>query len=1078
MLHDRLMFFKLIVVALVLSLATAANAEWKTVYFTQGNNIGLGVSLHTGGPLGGRYSDIAPSQFPRGSGNLYNVGNWCFGVCTARDCDGDGTAEDTTANLSRGSASSGNQRISLEVYDQLAAFAAAGEKMDDAAGRVSFNRVRTSLDADDLADWPAEFREGRSSSGAPILHGAETVCVTMGDAFSDWGAANGIDIEWQLYFLNFAESNNMFYFHVFFRNMSEYNKWNPAADFLAKFAGTPNGQVWKGMQLDFVTANGFLIGGGDEGWGINFAKGLYANIDRDGIESSFSGGVANHCMMLFDIPRWNGQEMPLTNTCRHQWTTEFGFGGTEEVLEGGYPMNKAYRFGLGKNAPAGPFYASYGPAANPWTGGYLYGWPGVLEPGDTRYNQWIWGRTAGSNHYTFWSEFHDFAPRDSFSVDGVSMFVYPATRPFALPQAVISEIDNADVQAQLKPMEDYADVARIVRGGDYVLPETPNPPALVIIPGDKEVTITWSDVNLHTPDAYYQFLQNNPSLDPNHVYREYDFEGYRLYRSFVGPSDAHSQLIYSCSLSAGDLQFFYKDTRDSDQPLYRMNNGMRVWYALVPYDQNYDPATGAGFSLPPTTSGKVWNRPGTQLYTVEPRSDASNFRSATIGQITYQGQANVGDATAELTGDGNGKLTQAPKWLQPQIASVELVPVNSERIKSDISTSFVISGSAFLPGGCNWPTGVRTVNVLDAQSKTGLAKDISIRGGSDEVEVNLDGPVDADGVSYSLNVTFAGLDHSDLYWDWDKGTYNGASTVAAQYRCGPNINSAPNIVGWTVNAQYTVTWKAGTAGNLTLEVKDVTRNKTVDFGEQPDDFGWGFVDVELIGDRGGAGDNIYNQMADGVPKAERTNKMKQNIAEDNTAAFGVYLNGIFWLFEDVTAMPTAGTVMTVTTAFGEWNDTQTVFTQYADPPVVGDKWTVAVNKSTMNAEDANLTKIMVVPNPYMASSFLDLSPDSRRIDFVNLPDRCTIRIYSLGGHLVNVLNHIGANRHGWGDYKDYDRLDAFGNPKEFTGYDNHGGNESWNLRNRFGQTVASGLYFFHVTDSKGKTYTGRFYIID
>jgi len=51
-------------------------------------------------------------------------------------------------------------------------------------------------------------------------------------------------------------------------------------------------------------------------------------------------------------------------------------------------------------------------------------------------------------------------------------------------------------------------------------------------------------------------------------------------------------------------------------------------------------------------------------------------------------------------------------------------------------------------------------------------------------------------------------------------------------------------------------------------------------------------------------------------------------------------------------------------------------------------------------------------------------------------------------------------------------------PKEYTGYDNHSGTEPWNLRNRFGQTIASGLYFFHVTDSRGKTYTGKFYIID
>jgi hypothetical protein len=118
-----------------------------------------------------------------------------------------------------------------------------------------------------------------------------------------------------------------------------------------------------------------------------------------------------------------------------------------------------------------------------------------------------------------------------------------------------------------------------------------------------------------------------------------------------------------------------------------------------------------------------------------------------------------------------------------------------------------------------------------------------------------------------------------------------------------------------------------------------------------------------------------------------------------------------------------------------------------------------------------------VPNPYIASSYLDLSSSQRRIEFVNLPDRCTIRIYTLGGNLVNVLNHIGANRTGWGNYTDWDRLSA-GVPKEYTGYDNHSGTEPWNLRNRFGQTIASGLYFFHVTDSRGKNYTGKFYVID
>ena len=51
-------------------------------------------------------------------------------------------------------------------------------------------------------------------------------------------------------------------------------------------------------------------------------------------------------------------------------------------------------------------------------------------------------------------------------------------------------------------------------------------------------------------------------------------------------------------------------------------------------------------------------------------------------------------------------------------------------------------------------------------------------------------------------------------------------------------------------------------------------------------------------------------------------------------------------------------------------------------------------------------------------------------------------------------------------------------PKVLTGYDNHSGTEPWNLRNRFGQTIASGLYFFHVSDARGKTYNGKFYVIN
>jgi len=1077
MLHKFLINpIKLAVVALLVVSVSSAMAEWKQATQSQGNNIGLTVSLSYGGPL---RTSPWPHQFPRGSGNTITAGRWNWGVNIARDTNGDGVVNDTAANLSRGGRFQG-MLCALEDMDQLSALAAAGEDMYDASTRLSTNRCYTTTDPGDVAEWPARFREGRTMSGAPIVHGAETIALAYGDCFADDGRTMGASIEYRFHFLNFAESNNMAYMHVFFRQMSEYNKWNPNADFLEKIAGTAEtGQNWAGMQLVYTTANGFRIGGRDEAWGYLFPRQIIIQADRDGVEGSFTTAPATMAMMPFRLPEHKGQTLTFTNTLAHGWNTEFGGPAAEEVLEGGYPNGRAYRYGNGRYDPIdSPFYPAY---VNPWTDGPLYGWPGVPLPDEPRYDQWIWGTKNANNSYNFWGEFKDVAPRDSFSLDCVIAFVPPKNPPFSFPPSDITEIDNAMVQDQLGAVEDYMDVAEAVYGGNFVLPETPAPPPLTIIPGEKQVTITWSDVNINTPDAYYGFLQDNPSLDPGGLYREYDFEGYRLYRSYVGPSDSHSELLMDCSLSAGNLQFYYVDTRDSDNPLFRMSNGMRVWYALVPYDNNTDPAEGTSFSLPDPASGKTWNRPGAQLYTVQPRSDASNFRAATLDAttLTYQGPAQVDAISVELSGDGSGKLTEAPKWLIPQVGDLEFTALNSERITADMSVNIECSAHGKVNwGGCNYPATSRTVQITD-----GWGVDFTVRNrGGEEATVVLNSPVDSEGANYAISAEFLNISQgnwrNDTYDDWNTGTYSGASVAAARYRCGARIGSAPNVLGWTKEGQYTVTWKDAGDGNLSVDIMDDTRGAPVSFGAYMDDIGWGIAPKDgTIGDRWG-GDNLYNDMVKDTPRADRGNAMSQTISAANTEEFGIYLAGIFWVFSDVTEMPAAGTVMTCTVAFGSWNDDKTVFTQLAPPPWPGDKWKVDIKASTMNADDADLSKIMVVPNPYMASSALDLSPSQRRLEFVNLPARCTIRIYSLGGHLVNVLNHIGANRHGWGDYSDVDRLDSNGNPREFTGWDNHGGTEAWNLQNRFGQTVASGLYFYHVTDERGETHTGKFYVIN
>jgi hypothetical protein len=1083
MLHKYLMNpIKLAVVALLIVFASSANAEWKQSTQSQGNNVGLSVTTSYGGPMRGS----TPSQFPRGSGNIYKPGRWNWGINVVRDPDGDGVADDTLANLSRAGRFPG-MLCSLEALDLLTSLAAAGEDMGDASTRISVNRIYTTSDPGDVADWPAWFREGRSSGGAPIVHGAETIVANNGDCFNE-DQAMGASIEWRMHFLNFAESNNMIYTHIFFRNMSEMNKWNGNSDITAQIANTAEtGQTWTGMQLNYNYGNGFLIGGRDEAWAYYFPREIMAIADRNGIESSFTTAPAMVAMMPLRMPEHKGQTLTLTNTCAHGWSTEYGLMQPEEVLEGGYKMGRAYRYGNGRYDPTAPFYAGY---INPWTGGDVYGWPGVPLPDEPRYDQWWWGTANAYNSYNFWGEFTDVAPRDSFSLDCVYAFVQPKNPPFTFPPSDLPNLDNPEVQDQLSTILDYMDVAEIVSAGGFILPETPSPPPLTIIPGEKQVTITWSDINVNTPDAYYGFLQDNPSLDPDGRYIEYDFEGYRLYRSYVGPSDSHSELIWEGSKSGGDLQFYYVDTRDSDNPLFRMNNGMRVWYALVPYDNNYDPGLQANFSLPDPASGKLWNRPGAQLYTVQPRSDASNYREATLAGYSFTAPGSVPATVSQsiftpLTGS-DSKLTQAPVNLEPQM-TLEVVPIISEKITTELSMGLVCTDWG--PNG--YRAGRRYIALTNSSGSIidESAPFIVVHSGNDagRLPVRYHYQVEDDGATLALTADFIstrGGEGGNMHTQIDLGGFSGAD-VNYQYEewggfsdGGMVWTGSRSLFTFVKSGEVTVTFASGGDG-ITATVVNTTRGETIPFSPYVES-GWGFLPPgagqwdphgEYGNGWGGKGRTAKSQ-------ADRTTLLVESLPVGNTEDFSLWVNGQYFRFSNISSMPASGTAMKVWTAFGSWNGDGSQFSQYPDAVNIGDKWNITVNPSSMNPEDADLSKIMVVPNPYMASSALDLSPSQRRLEFVNLPARCTIRIYSLGGHLVNVLNHIGANRHGWGDYSDFDRLDASGDPREFVGWDNHGGTEAWNLQNRFGQTVASGLYFYHVTDERGETHTGKFYVIN
>ena len=115
--------------------------------------------------------------------------------------------------------------------------------------------------------------------------------------------------------------------------------------------------------------------------------------------------------------------------------------------------------------------------------------------------------------------------------------------------------------------------------------------------------------------------------------------------------------------------------------------------------------------------------------------------------------------------------------------------------------------------------------------------------------------------------------------------------------------------------------------------------------------------------------------------------------------------------------------------------------------------TYKVDKITEVGEESDslLARVHTVPDPYYVTTALEASTNTKILKFVNLPPKAIVRIYSVSGVLVKILEH---------------------NDPSF------GGEETWDLRTRNNQFVASGVYFYHVESSSGRTKIGRMTVVN
>jgi hypothetical protein len=132
---------------------------------------------------------------------------------------------------------------------------------------------------------------------------------------------------------------------------------------------------------------------------------------------------------------------------------------------------------------------------------------------------------------------------------------------------------------------------------------------------------------------------------------------------------------------------------------------------------------------------------------------------------------------------------------------------------------------------------------------------------------------------------------------------------------------------------------------------------------------------------------------------------------------------------------------------------------YPDFPFTGNvryRFKVKGEKVDVQYARSHLDRIKVVPNPYVVTAVWEpLNPYTsgrgpRKVEFIHLPPRCTIRIYAVDGTLVKTIEHNSPLSDG---------------------------SESWDLMSKDNMDLAYGVYIYHVDAPGIGQHVGRMLII-
>lgn len=600
---------------------------------------------------------------------------------------------------------------------------------------------------------------------------------------------------------------------------------------------------------------------------------------------------------------------------------------------------------------------------------------------------------------------------------------------------------------------------------NFVRATPPPRPVMTLVPGDMQVAVLWDDSPLYAADEKYdEFVQIDLA------YRQLDFEGFRLWRSRTGkfstagdpddPLEAIDQAIneenpeYDITLlgqwdlqdgittlshgivvtdsvidQAGKvvvisadtfdlgedtgLRFSFIDRGEPDSPLI---NGINYYYCLESYDYNSANIPTSSVSL---RNGVEFSPENTCM----PRTNATGFMPASV-------------AIAHVDEEGNPLADETPEifvYEEPPLATDALVgftfsPSVDEKIE-DTFHEFVID--EIIPSYQELTSEVK-YHVEDASGRhlyTGGEAQYFFTMDYDstttEVIATVFNPSDTTIPLYEFSL--------DFFADYQAYQVPSEASLTAQDREGNDVTDSLGSLMIPIGpfeplgfrgTDIQITWQRTGSDTMTLSVYDTGNKVLIPFREDEQDPGpaWTFVPF---------GDQPGGMYLIGEPQV-----------------FILYVSGVTISIVEPQRLPRDGDVWLLRQrSFYVSQEGDTI--PASRPPVPGTRYRLNLTSGGQDVGKFDLNKVRVVPNPYIGYSEFEFGSGTRKIQFVNLPAECTIRIYTISGVLVRVLEHT---------------------PDE-------AGTENYDLKTREGLKLASGNYYYHITTPDGHSHIGRFAIV-